>query len=216
MAFSQYETRELIPEFAAGTVAARDDPAWAGSGAASRDEYAFWARRACGVACLRSILSTRTDGPPPRTVPLARELLDAGAYRIRADGGVDGLVYAPFVEYLDRRWGLSAEVRAPLDLDALVAEIDRGRLVVASVHPAIRHPERASPGRGGHLVLVFDRHGDELVFHNPSGRTEATANAARLPVSTFARFFAGRGIVVDRSWPAAGDGEGGDGAHRGL
>ncbi|WP_434588492.1 hypothetical protein [Streptomyces sp. A5-4] len=66
---------------------------------------------------------------------------------------------------------------------------------MASVHYEIRNPGRPAPGRGGHLVLVTGRtpDGEGVHFHNPSG-TAPLSRAADLPLATFERFFAGRGV----------------------
>ena len=77
----------------------------------------------------------------------------------------------------------------------LMAELDGGRLVIASVHPEIRRPGSDPPRTGGHLVLVTG-HANELVtFHNPSGHTPE-AVVATLPMPVFDRFAAHRGIAL--------------------
>jgi hypothetical protein len=46
-------------------------------------------------------------------------------------------------------------------------------------------------------VLVFGMDGEgRFRLNNPSGDTPATQWDARLPVADFARFFAGRGILI--------------------
>ncbi|NUK27782.1 hypothetical protein HRW08_35180, partial [Streptomyces lunaelactis] len=54
--YSQWESADLVPEFITGARSAADDPLWQKSGADSREEYAFWAPRMCGMACLRMAL----------------------------------------------------------------------------------------------------------------------------------------------------------------
>lgn len=175
------------------------DPAWAESGAASPEEYARWCRHACGTACLRMVLAHR-DGAAPPLLELLHGIRKAGGYVERPDGTVKGLIYAPFVEYVRDTHRLDARVRTDLDSDALGSELDRGRMVIASVHKEIRRPDRPAPGRGGHLVLVVGHRDGLLHLRNPSGHTPA-AVAAALPAEVFAEFSAGRGIVVD---PARG------------
>jgi hypothetical protein len=70
--------------------------------------------------------------------------------------------------------------------------------VIASVHPWVRWPDRIPPDRGGHLVLVTGRHGDQLILNNPSGLPGTSQHAARIALADFARFYAGRGIVITR------------------
>jgi hypothetical protein len=82
-----------------------------------------------------------------------------------------------------------------LDPARLLAELDAGRLIIASVHPEIRRPRNDPPKTGGHLVLVTG-HADELVtFRNPSGHTPE-AGVATLPMPVFDRFAARRGIAL--------------------
>jgi hypothetical protein len=67
---AQIESVELIAAIIEGTITAEDDPLRARSGAQDRREYAFWAWRSCGVACLRSVLLHRL-GRAPAAVVLA-------------------------------------------------------------------------------------------------------------------------------------------------
>jgi hypothetical protein len=75
------------------------------SGAESPEEYEFWSWRSCGIACLRMILEYhgQTDLP---SVGLARECEEIGGY-VRNSDGVRGLIYAPFVEWIRRRFSLT-------------------------------------------------------------------------------------------------------------
>lgn len=54
--YAQWESAALVPDIIGGTLSAADDPLWQRSGAASREEYAFWSWRLCGMACLRMAL----------------------------------------------------------------------------------------------------------------------------------------------------------------
>lgn len=193
--YSQFESPRLISGILRGELAAADDPLWQRSGASDRDEYDFWAWRSCGVACLRSILELYL-GVRPAAVPLAKALLDAGAYRPRPDGGLDGLIYAPFAAYLSTAWGLRAEVRTRYPMDELRADVEAGCLVMASVNSSIRMAPAPPPVTGGHLVLVYAAAPDWVEFHNPSGHTATTQSRVRLPGEVFGRYFAMRGIAV--------------------
>jgi hypothetical protein len=86
-------------------------------------------------------------------------------------------------------------VHPTLTAPGLLAPLDGGRLVMASVHKEIRRPENPAPGKGGHLVLVTGRQGNTVHFRNPSGHTEQ-ARTASLPVAEFAEFFGGRGVSL--------------------
>lgn len=192
--FSQWESPDLIRAIVRGELLAREDPAWAASGATSAEEYEWWGRRMCGVACVRSLLAARGMDVPP-SVPLAKDLLAAGAYRPRADGGLDGLIYAPFVAWLARR-GIEAQVAAPLSLDDLIAAVGAGAAVMASVSPRIREAASPVPEPGGHLVLVHGAGAESLVLHNPSGDSPATQANAVVGLARFGKCFAGRGVIV--------------------
>jgi hypothetical protein len=188
---SQFASPGRLAELLDGSLPAELDPAWASSGASDPGHYAFWAWRMCGMACLKMVLQARGTACPP-LVPLAEECARHGGYVVHADG-VDGLIYAPFAVWVGRRFGLGVTVRTDLDADAVAGLVAAGQPVIASVHPAIRDPAGPEPERrGGHLVLVFGVAGDgALVLHNPSGWPDT-----RVARADFARFFAGRGMVV--------------------
>jgi len=191
--FGQWETPGLIGAIITGACAARNDPAWAASGAENPAEYALWAEHLCGVACLRMALAARGI-TPPRARDLAKMLTRYGAYVEEADGFIRGLIYAPAITWLAEAHAIPAEIildRAAEDIPPLLAD---GGLFIASVHPAIRRPADPAPGKGGHLVLVFGAAGDALRLHNPSGHDAASQADARVPIADFIRFFAGRGI----------------------
>ena len=192
--YAQWESRELVGAILRGELLARDDPAWANSGAASAEEYEFWSWRACGMACLKTILCSRRD-EPAGIVALAKEVLEAGGYTL-GPGGLNGLIYRPFVDYLEARWQIAAEVRPSLTMASLRAELASGAIAMASVHSSIRTAPASPRGRGGHLVLALGLEGGDIVFHNPSGDNEATQSHVQLAAAVFDRYFAHRGIVV--------------------
>lgn len=192
--FSQWESPDLVLGLIDGTRQEADDPLWQRSGAQSVAEYAFWSRRACGMACLRMILAYR-GFPVPPSVALARECEQAGGYVRHADG-VHGLIYAPFAKWVGARFNIQASVCRDLPVSGLVDLASRGQLVIASVHHSIRWPDRDPLGRGGHLVLVTGASDGELVFNNPSGLPRLNQHRARLAADVFGRFYASRGILI--------------------
>lgn len=193
--FGQWESTARIGDILAGALRAADDPLWPRSGAAGAADYERWADHLCGVACLRMALGAR-GMVPPRAFDLARDLTTGGGYVLQPDGGIRGMVYAPAVAWLRAVHGMAAEVRVDVPPEAIPAMVVTGGLFIASVHPSIRRPGTEPPARGGHLVLVFGTTDGALRFHNPSGGTAAAQHDARLPLADFARFFAGRGIVL--------------------
>ena len=196
--FSQFETPDIINAYerepSEAVLAA--DPLWAASGAADRAEYARWAANVCGMACLKMILAAFGMDPRP-TLALARECTAHGGYVVDAQSGaIKGLIYAPFVTYLAERFGLAATVVTGIAASDIPAHLPPGGFLIASVHPTIRRPDTEPPAKGGHLVLVTAASGQAITFHNPSGHTDRSRVDATLPPTDFARFFAGRGIVV--------------------
>lgn len=197
--FSQFASRELVNAFLARQSATGGDPRWHEAGWASRREYAFWAWQTCGVACLRSILAANGHRPTPAR--LTQDLIDCGAYMLDQERRtVDGLIYAPFVEYVLSEWDINSEVRPELTVDELRAEMEkRSRTAIVSVHPTIRDAgtSKGPAGRlGGHLILVHSMSPDGIRFHNPSGYWPYAQSDVRLPWAEFDKFYANRGIII--------------------
>jgi len=193
--YGQWESAERIGDILSGALRAEDDPLWPRSGAAGAADYARWADHLCGVACLRMALAARGI-VPPRAFDLARELTTRGGYVVQPGGAIRGLVYAPAAAWLRDAHGIAAEVRVDVPPEGVAGMVGGGGMFIASVHPAIRWPGREPPSRGGHLVLVFGTAGGALRLHNPSGDTAASQRDARVPLGRFARFFAGRGMLL--------------------
>jgi hypothetical protein len=190
---TQYASPALVAAITYGGQPAAEDPRWPESGAPDRATYAAWCARWCGMACFRMALLAR-DGVAPTLYELATGCMEYGAYTDEP-GCPRGLIYRPFAQYARDKHGLRAEVITDLDPARLAAELDGGRLIIASVHPEIRRPHIEPPGTGGHLVLVTD-HADGLVtFHNPSGHLPE-AVVATLPMRVFDSFAARRGIAL--------------------
>lgn len=192
--FTQYQTASAIAAIAYAGADPAGDPLWHRSGAASTAEYAQWCHHACGMACLQMVLHHR-DGHTPQLLDLCYACAGYGGYVRQPDGSIRGLIYDPFAAYVRAEHGIDATVHRQLSLAGLRAELDRGCLVMASVHPEIRRPDRTAPGRGGHLVLVIGHDSSGLHFRNPSGHTPA-ARSAVLPAGVFGAFAAGRGIAL--------------------
>lgn len=179
-----------------------DDPLWSDAGFDSEDEYRFWSRRICGLACLESVLTYWAIDLPSRA-ELLRAALRWGAYRQVSPDKVEGLTYAPFADWVTSDFGLRAEAHGRLPLPELPLHVDDASFFIASVSREIRYPDRANSRTGGHLVLVHGWDDNGLSFHNPSGVPPHQADAY-VDRATFARFYAGRGVALRRSPRARG------------
>jgi peptidase C39-like protein len=190
---TQYASPSLIAAIAYGGHPRAADPCWRESGAPDQETYGAWCARWCGMASFRMALLAR-DGVAPSLYELALSCQEYGAY-VDEPGRPRGLIYRPFAEYARDKHALQADVITELDPARLTAELEAGRLIIASVHPEIRHPDNDPPGTGGHLVLVTGHANGLVTFHNPSGHTPE-AVVATLPVGVFDRFAAHRGISL--------------------
>ncbi len=195
--FSQWETPELtMPVLAEGSAALLRDPLWRQSGAETIEEYARWGVNVCGMACLKMILATRGEIHP--ILNLARACAAYGGYVVNElDASIKGLIYAPFVAFVGERFGLAAEVLTSVPTTEIPAILAERRFFIASVSSSIRWPEGEPPSKGGHLVLVTAASRETIRFHNPSGHDPASQAHVALPIETFDRFFANRGIAVN-------------------
>lgn len=194
--FSQWETPEMtLAVLSEGASALHRDPLWRDSGAETIEEYARWAVNVCGMACLKMILASRGELHP--ILSLARGCTGYGGYVVNeADASIKGLIYAPFVTFVGERFGLAAETLTNIEASGVPDVLAGGRAFIASVSSAIRWPEREPPSKGGHLVLVTAASRDSVRFHNPSGHDRSSQADVVMPLSTFDRFFANRGIAV--------------------
>jgi len=191
--FSQWESAELVPRFLDGTLRAAQDPRWAASGAATPQEYEFWATRVCGLACLKMILAG-CSLPVPPMLALVEQAVRWGAY-VRDGDRVAGMIYQPFADWVSAEYGLIVKVMPELPLDVVQSATPHAP-VIASVHSSIRWPDSTPPERGGHLVLVTGVAGGLIRLHNPSGLPGASQRDALITPAAFERFFAGRGLLI--------------------
>ena len=149
---TQYASPSLIEAIAYQGHPRGDDPRWRESGAPDQETYAAWCWRWCGMACFRMALLAR-DGVAPTLYELAVGCAEYGAY-VDLPDRPRGLIYRPFAEYARDKHAMEADVITELDPARLTAELDAGRLVIASVSSQIRLPEtepaqdRRAPGAG--------------------------------------------------------------------
>jgi hypothetical protein len=195
--YSQWGSPEWVERIAEQNVDPCEDPAWQRSGFADPERYRFWAQRLCGLTCLECALDFWGIEHASRAAMLD-DALRHDVYRMRADGGVDGLIYRPFAAWAEPLFGLQVEVWPEAKLEDIAACITGETLAIVSVSPEIRRPANANTERGGHLILLHGRDRDGVWFHNPSGVTPYQADAY-LPFATMARFYAGRGLTLTRA-----------------
>ncbi|HSZ39513.1 MAG TPA: hypothetical protein VK817_06110 [Trebonia sp.] len=111
------------------------------------------------------------------------------------------VIYAPFARMAAAEFGVGVDVARELTIGEIAAAATPDTPVVASVHRWIRWPDRNPPERGGHLVLVTGAlpagaGAGALRLHNPSGFPGASQRDVMVQVTDFAKFFAGRGMLV--------------------
>ncbi|MBU9847597.1 C39 family peptidase [Rahnella ecdela] len=192
--FSQWEDPDCAAGIIAGDIQLSDISLWPRSGAADQQEFIEWANHVCGMCCLKMVLAAISGNVVP-VLKLTYQSLSYGAY-IREGDNIKGLIYAPFVEYVRNELGLEAQVKVDISAHEIAGQLEEHRFFIASVHPSVRIPESTPPRRGGHLVLVTRADEQSVTFHNPSGHDLSTQQDVTLPVETFERFFAGRGISL--------------------
>nr|WP_208456552.1 hypothetical protein [Burkholderia sp. BCC1644] len=187
----------LIDKFLSGELRSEDDPLWHESGAGSPEEYAQWSPHICGIACLKMMLAHRTRRVVP-LLDLVRDAVTFGVYRPELGDGGKRLLYRPFVQWLGERFGIRGSVVEHTESAGLEERLRDGHMLMASVHPGIRHRDFEPPGRGGHLVLVLgvDAQSGDWIFHNPSGFELHTQENVTMRRDTFDRYFANRGILI--------------------
>ena len=178
------------------------DTRWAESGAETAEEYAYWVRRACGVACLKMCVEA-LGGPVRPLAAWARAGAARGAYLIRRDGKGEeheiGWVHSGLAD-MAREAGFQAQTRAA-GLADILGFLRAGWLVIASVSYQLGDDHLPVTKQGGHLIVVtgveYNEAGPLAFFaNNPSGRRPGLQAGARLPVERFAAAYGGRVILV--------------------
>jgi hypothetical protein len=194
--YSQWGSPEWVRAIVEHQADPCDDPDWQRSGFTDPARYRFWAKRLCGLTCFESALDYWRIPHAPRAA-LLDEALHHGVYRLREDGGVDGLIYQPFAAWAAAAFDLRVDVLPEIELEAIATRLDADTLAIVSVSPEVRYPERPNARRGGHLILLHGRDENGVWFHNPSGIAPHQADAY-LPFATLKRFYAGRGMTLRR------------------
>ncbi|MGL1890928.1 MAG: C39 family peptidase [Spirochaetaceae bacterium] len=196
--YSQWISSNLVGDIINGNIKAVDDPLWKSSGAITPDEYDFWAKNICGMACLKMILDYCKIKSPP-LIELAKECTLYGGYKIQYDD-VDGLFYVPFTKYLKERFELESLSVSPLSINEISTETLKGNIFIVSVHYLIRKPNILYSGKkGGHLVVITGVDTSEKCFYinNPSGNSVSSQKNFKVDFNLFEKYFAGRGILIN-------------------
>lgn len=195
--YSQWESPKLVRRILEDKISAKNDPSWKSSGARNPTEYELWSKNGCGMACLKMVLAYKT-GKKLQIVKLGKKCASYGGYKIRWEK-IDGLYYYPFLKFINKEFGLSGKVLAPMSTKDIVKKIKNNNFVIASVHHSIRNPSSNPSKKGGHLILVlgFDSERRIFYFHNPSGHLKSTQEYAEISYVDFGKFFANRGIVIE-------------------
>lgn len=199
--YAQVASPELALPILEKRLPAEQDPRWVETGAASPQDYAYWAFRACGVACVKMCVEA-LGGPVYSLVDWANRGVQAGGYLTREDAAGQ----LEEVGWLHR--SLAALIRgAGYHADScdatpnqIVAHLRAGKMVIASVSYELGTLQPVTR-RGGHLVVVI---GAELengrpsafLINNPSGRHPHLRAGARIPIDRFTAAYTGRAIVA--------------------
>lgn len=195
--YSQWESKNLVGKIIRKEQSAKDDPNWANSGAQTPEEYVLWSWNACGMACLKMILSHQFKNEIP-IVTLGKKCMEYGGY-VQKGEKLDGLYYRTFLDFIRTEYGLLGKVVFPLSQEDIIKELLNSNYVIASVHHQIRRPDDEFTGKkGGHLVLISGCNIEIEIFyiHNPSGDTQESQEYAPISFTNFEKFFAHRGIVI--------------------
>ncbi len=176
----------------------KDDKHWSDTGASSPERYAEWAFTMCGMASTSMALG-HFKGETKMPVELAEDALSHGVYHEEKDGTLSSMQYREFADWV-KKHGLTATALSRLTIRGIQFALSSEKLVIVSVNPNIREYETAPcDQKGGHLVVVtgYDVNEKTISINNPSGFvSNNTQINHRIPLDTFCKHYAGRGIVL--------------------
>ncbi len=199
--YSQLASEELAEKIFDQEFNPTHDPRWREYGAATPEEYAYWASRACGPAGVKMVVEA-FGGPVRTMMAWINQGVACNGYQISAyeqgqttEVGWDHRVLAKLIQ--DAGYNAYAQEIKP---GKIVDCLKMGSLLIASVSYEIGTTLPVSR-RGGHLVVVngVERIGksiDTYIVHNPSGRTETLRQNARIDAARFEAAYSGRGIIA--------------------
>lgn len=202
---SQYASAELAAQYVENEDLLDTDPKWREFGADSSEEYSFWARRICGIACFKMILLPLGGATAKLDLPLiilAKKAMAVGCYLPdpKNPKRLIGLLHRPFLKFAET-FGLTGKLVWYIGANSIAQEILRNKFVIASVHHDIRYRGACPESKIGHLILV---HGFEIkngqisgfYIHNPSGFYNESQENHFVQAEDFTNCFSGRIIVL--------------------
>jgi len=202
----QYASPELVRAFIHEGRPLEDDPRWAEYGAADPAEYAHWARRSCGVVCVKMAVEALTGEIPHSVIGWVQAGLAIDGYltQLRADRPGErielGWKHDALVQLAAER-DIEAGRAEGLTLADVAAHIRADHLLIASVTSELGEDGPLSRN-SGHLVMIYGVELTEVgevtgvILHNPSGRTPPLQAGARIPANRFRQGFSGRAIIL--------------------
>ena len=204
---SQYASAERTEEFVRDGDLLKTDTRWRDFGADSQDDYSFWARRICGMACFKMILCALGDTVTELNLPLiilGKKAMAAGCYLPdpKNPNRLIGLLHKPFLKFVNK-FGLAGKLIWYIGPAIIAREILNKNFVIASVSHEIRFRSARPEDKTGHLVLVhgFKMNGGRVVgfyIHNPSGFYGISQENHFVTVDDFLNCFSGRIIAIKK------------------
>lgn len=179
------------------------DPFWYETGAATPQEYAYWAVRSCGMVCVKMCVEALGGPCLPLQAWIERGLaVDAYLTEKRPGQATieKGWLHAGLAQVMAQE-GLCTGLK-PVDVNGLYDDISSGKLVIASVSHELGSGKPITH-QGEHLVVVTGMLCEAgrlsaVVVHNPSGRNAALQEYAVIPIERFIQAFSGRVITVKK------------------
>lgn len=193
----QFPDALRVKDYLENDFKAQNDPHWRTFGFSAAKDVDYWARRGCGIACIKMI--TAYNGIPDSFAQLTKKGKNLGGYNVKLDRG---WYYKPLCGLL-REYGIGANSRSYLPITEIAYQLSRQNLAIASVNPQIIRDDEivTSNEKSGHLVLIigfkiYQGRIEGFYLHNPSGQTTEMQDTAFIPLELFKRAYGERGIVV--------------------
>jgi hypothetical protein len=201
--YSQFASPERIYDYIHHGYNGTRDPNWRLFGADDPTDYAFWAPRACALACIKMAVEAFHPDVQPSLWQLVKDGLAVNGYTVRDAHGnwIDEGWYYHAQAHLASKYGLAVVGKSYVSPLSVCRYIRDGWLVAASVTPEIGERQPSGSRCGGHLVLVYGftwagGRPTHFYLHNPSGRYTELQAGARIPAVRFHAAFARRLVAM--------------------